>query len=576
MNAKIPAKIDKGAKPSKDTVYVDVDDEITAIIDKVENAKNKVVALVLPKRATMLQSIVNMRLLKRSSDTAKKSVVLITSESALLPLAGAAGLHTAKNLQSKPVIPPSPADKLEVPAIAEEDALPDEEEEAGEPPTKIDYNRSIGELATAGAEGEDAAIALEDEDEPAKDKADKKSAKTPKDKKLKIPNFERFRLLIVLGIIGLITLIVFIVLAVTVLPKAKITVKTSSVPVSTNFKLTTSATAKALDEAGNVIPATLKTTDQKASSQVTATGQQNNGTKATGSITMSSQKCAPNLGTPSTVPAGTGVSPNGLTFITQEDTKFNNFGSGSGSCINYQASSATAISSQSSGAKYNVSSGTTFSIAGRSDVSASGSTSGGTDNIITVVSQSDLDGAKAKVTSADTDAFTKAFEDQLAKDGNYVLVSTLKPSDPVVTSSPAVGQPASTTTVSIKITYTVLAVLKTDLSKAINDSLSKQVDKNKQKLSTDDVLKTASITVQNQTSPTAATLNISEDTTAVPIIDVDGIKKQVGGQKSGDIKSTISSIPGVKEVDVKMSPFWVSKAPKKTSKITVIQQQVKN
>src|SRR3954462_894172 len=108
------------AKPGKDVIYIDVDDEITSIIDKVENAKEKVVALVLPKRATMLQSIVNMRLLKRSADAAEKNVVLITAEPALLPLAGAAGLHVAKNLQSKPIIPPSPL-------AAEELALPPEE-----------------------------------------------------------------------------------------------------------------------------------------------------------------------------------------------------------------------------------------------------------------------------------------------------------------------------------------------------------------------------------------------------------------------------------------------------------------
>src|SRR4051794_19842462 len=103
MTAKIPPKKSikvSAAKPGKDVIYLDVDDEITAIIDKVELAKQKIVALVLPKRATMLQSIVNMRLLKRSAAAAGKSVVLITSEHALMPLAGAAGIHVAKNLQS--------------------------------------------------------------------------------------------------------------------------------------------------------------------------------------------------------------------------------------------------------------------------------------------------------------------------------------------------------------------------------------------------------------------------------------------------------------------------------------------
>src|SRR3954465_8126538 len=120
MTAKLPPKPTprSDAKPGKDTIYVDIDDEITSIIDKVENAEQKVVALVLPKRAASLQSIVNMKLLARSAKTAGKNPVLITSEAALLPLAGAAGLHVAKNLQSKPEVPEAPSG-VSAPAAAD-------------------------------------------------------------------------------------------------------------------------------------------------------------------------------------------------------------------------------------------------------------------------------------------------------------------------------------------------------------------------------------------------------------------------------------------------------------------------
>src|SRR5579863_1157155 len=96
------------AVPGKDTIYVDIDDEITGVIDKLRASDGKVVALVLPKRATVLQSIVNMRLLKRSADEARRHLVLITSETGLLPLAGAAGVYVAKTLTSKPEIPSAP------------------------------------------------------------------------------------------------------------------------------------------------------------------------------------------------------------------------------------------------------------------------------------------------------------------------------------------------------------------------------------------------------------------------------------------------------------------------------------
>src|SRR3989344_4859154 len=124
----------------KDTIYIDIDDEITSIIEKVRGSEHKILALVLPKRTTTLQSIVNMKLLKRTADEGKKRIVLITSEAGLLPLAGAVGLHVAKTLQSKPAIP-APPDMSKAEDSVVDTADSDEEE------PEIDDSKSIGELA---------------------------------------------------------------------------------------------------------------------------------------------------------------------------------------------------------------------------------------------------------------------------------------------------------------------------------------------------------------------------------------------------------------------------------------------
>ena len=550
---------------SKDTIYIDVDDDITTIIDKVEASPHKVVALVLPKRSSVLQSIVNTRLLKRSADSADKNVVLITSEPSLLPLAGAAGLHVAKNLQSKPEIPDSPLDKPAAPAFDDPDVDPSS--------AKLDYHRSIGELAASHSVDEPESIDL-DEGEGDEDTAEPKAktaAPPPKDKKLKVPNFERFRLILILGILGVVGFIIFIILAIFVLPKAVITIKTESEPVSTNFTLTTSDSQKTLDKEKRIIPSVLKTQDQSSSQQAQATGQQNNGTKATGSVTMSAGACSATV--PSDVPAGSGITTSGLTFIAQSGTSFAPVVS-AGKCT-YQSTGSTKVTAQTAGAKYNVAS-STFSVSGRPDVSASSSAAmtGGTDNNITVVSQSDVDGAQQKAaTASSADDFKRNLIKQLNDSGFYVLDSTFKADSQSVSASPDVGQQANTTTVTVKISYSVLMVPKSDLTDIIKDQLAKQVDKNKQKLSNDDVLKTAAVIVQSQSSPTVASLQVNEDTTAVPIIDVNTVKKQAGGQKSGDIKKSLESLPGVKEVTIKMSPFWVSKAPKDSGKVRVILSQ---
>ncbi|HET9850483.1 MAG TPA: hypothetical protein VFP35_02555 [Candidatus Saccharimonadales bacterium] len=563
--------------PGKDTIYVDVDDEITSIIDKVEGAKAKIVALVLPKRASALQSIVNMRLLKRSADNADKNVVLITSEAAILPLAGAAGLHVAKDLQSRPEVPPSPVSQPVTPKSAPEAAIAspaDEDEDIDDKNATLDYHRSIGELAAAHAVDEDEAIALTDEDSGLPEPKEPKSSAgiQAKSQKIRVPNFERFRLMMAGGILLVLAIIIFIILAIWVLPKATITIHTASSPISANLTLDASDKYKTLNESAGQIPASLKAVNQTANEQVPATGQQNNGQPASGSITMFTEDCSGKL--PAEVPAGTGASSDGLTFITQSTASFSPTTDSGGNC--YYTSGSVNVKSQQGGSKYNLDSGSTFSISGYPGLTGKNSKdfSGGTDSITTVVSQADLDSAKQKATSGNnTTNFTNQFKQQLASQGYYVLNSTLKANDPKVTATPDVGQPASNVNVTVTTTYTVLVISKSDLNKVITDNLNSQINLSKQKISTADVVKKASVNVQNQNGQADATLIVSEDSTAVPIINTAQVKQISAGQKTGDIKSAISGWPGVNQVDVKLSPFWVSKAPKSPGKIKVILEQ---
>ena len=51
---------------NKDIIYIDTEDDITAIIGKIKSSKENVVVLVPPKRTGVLQSAVNLRLLSLS------------------------------------------------------------------------------------------------------------------------------------------------------------------------------------------------------------------------------------------------------------------------------------------------------------------------------------------------------------------------------------------------------------------------------------------------------------------------------------------------------------------------------
>ena len=398
------------AATNKDTIYVDIDDEITSIIDKVNGAQAPIVALVLPKRATMLQSSVNMKLLKKASDSAKKRVVLITSEAGLLPLASSIGLYVARTLQTKPEIPAALSSNIE-PEI--EDIVAD----SGEPmkddfDTKKAADQPVGELAAdkkdaseppqppkkakpeltpipiprATDTSEDEAIELDNEEGTDESEAvpledEPKTKKKSKDKGPKVPNFERFRLRLILTALLLIILIVGFVIANSILPKATVDIATKTSGISINPTLNLSPGAKALDLTQMTLPATVQSTQKTSSQQVNTTGQQNNGNVATGSVTMTTQECGPSFSPPPPVPSGVGVSSGGHTYITQQSTSFSKFGTPDNTnpnCIDFSANNSTNITAQNGGSAFN---GTinNASVSGYSNVTANGSASGGVD-----------------------------------------------------------------------------------------------------------------------------------------------------------------------------------------------------
>ena len=543
---------------NKDTIYIDVDDEITTIIDKVRSSSGRIVALVLPKRATVFQSIVNMKLLKRTAENARKNVVLVTNEASLLPLAGAVGLHVASTPQSRPEIPSAG------PASAAADELADETGNDGVTVANSG-NRTVGELAGSLAPASEVETLNMPDDEQTETVEDMAAEAPMKTKRIKVPNFNKFRMLLLLGVLVLVGIVVGLYFCLAVLPKATIDIatKTSSVNVNTTAALNPSA--QVLDTSKSVLPAKIEQQQKTTTQQVQTTGQKNTGTTATGSVTMTA--CEPNLGYPQDVPAGTGISVNGLTFITQADTAFSHKPSGNnGSCISYNAVGDTAITAQNAGAKYNTANAS-FTVAGRSDVTGTGSASGGTDNIIHIVAQADIDSAKQKLSSADNSSVKDTLEQALRQDGRYPLPATFNAGAPVITTSNNAGDQADTVTVTQAITYTMYGANRDDLVSLIKAKISNQVDTNGQAIVSDGL--DASTVQVTDTTNGIDTISLQTTATVGPQLKADTIIKAIAGKRAGDVRAYVGSLPGVTKVDVNLSPFWVSSVPTDPKKVTV-------
>lgn len=551
------------AAPNKDTIYIDIDDEITGIIEKLRGSDGKVVALVLPKRAAVFQSIVNMKLLKRAADSDKKHLVLITSEAGLLPLAGAAGVHVAKTLTSKPEIPLAP-DAFN----NDEEETISEDGEATDP--ELDKAAPVGALAGAQAADGVETIMLDDDDVPpeldSKPDGPKTFAppKAKKDKKFKIPDFNRFRLMLVAGALLLVLLIIGIVWA-TMGSKATITIKTDATALDTNLNMNLSTTATKLNMANNTVPAKLAQVQKTFTQQVPTTGQKNNGNKASGDVRITN--CSKTEG-PITIPGGTGFSSGGNTYISQQSVTLpESTFTGGGKCTNNSKEDVTVIA-QSGGASFNKPAGATFAIAGgQSGLSAEGGTmAGGTDSIVQTVNQNDINNAKAKI-SANDDVPKKELTAQLKDEGYYVINATFAPGNPNTTTSAEVGAVANNVTVTETITYTMFGAKRDDIKALIENSIEDQIDTEKQAV-LDDGLDKANFNADSL-SATAAQLTVTTTVTAGPDLDVDSIREQAAGKKAGPVKDELKTNPDVTDVQIKVSPFWVSSIPSKTDKITV-------
>lgn len=62
------------------TFYIDIDEEITSIVERLKGARASEVVIVVPKRALLIQSIVNLRLLKKEADSHGLSIMIVTQD----------------------------------------------------------------------------------------------------------------------------------------------------------------------------------------------------------------------------------------------------------------------------------------------------------------------------------------------------------------------------------------------------------------------------------------------------------------------------------------------------------------
>ena len=545
---------------NKDVIYIDVDDDVTAIIGKIKLAKEKIVALVPPKRAGSLQSAVNLRLIDRMARNEKKTLVLITNNQALVALAASAKIPVAKNLQTKPEI-------AEVAALVVDDGddiIDGSQLPVGDHAKTVKVKDGTAIASTMRSDEIDATdldIDGETISGPVAASTVAKSAmaKSAKGaKKPKIPNFDSFRKKLIIGISGGVALIALLVWMFAFAPAATviITASTSPAPISSSITL---GGATATDFAKGIVSSTSQQVQKDEVVEFEATGQKDVGETAKGTVRFSTSSLA-GLGT---IPAGTRLtSSTGLVFVTNEAVTLSYQGGTS-------SSGNTTVTAAANGDKYN---GATGALTGApANVSANfvGASAGGTTKVSKVVSADDIERAQGQLVGTATDA-QKAELKKKFVNGEIVIDSSFVVARGAAVSTPASGAEAADgkAKLTIPTNYSIQAVSKTDLDTYLRKSLESNLDnKNAQKVYNTGVDGATISNFRKDGETLLASVNASGS--VGPIIDEAAIKDQVKGKRYGEVQQSLELIDGIKSVDVQFSYFWVRTVPNSTDKISI-------
>ena len=583
---------------NKDVIYIEPEQDITDILSNVKAAKHKIIALVPPKKAGVLRSAVNFKLIAKTARQHEKTVVLITTDESLQRLASTVKMPVAKSLQSKPQIPNLEDivdDDEAKDDVIEDDKKPIEEEKAEEaveeepaeePVLKAAPKKAAPVLAKKPAKEE----VIEGEPEPEEKENTSKAAKAvAKMKGAKIPNFAKYRKFIIAGMIVLILLIGFTVWATAIAPAVSIvvTVRTSS----SNFAEKVSFVNHE-DKANNkegVFFLEEKTVTKKAEAEFDATGELDKGTKASGTITVSRPEndvITSEADLIFSIPANTIVKIGDKEFVVAEggsvnakaDSEFLKQCGGSffapKNCLRKTIYSAPIkVVAKEVGDSYNIAattSGITLGINTTKKYSVSSSAmTGGTSKMVKIVSEEDVKAATSGLTAASAKEAREELKSEFGDE--YILLGDMDQSDPKDTVTPNVDEEVADGVkpkVVREVTFKMFAVKKEAVKTFISSKLKENASGDKTQTVYDTGVDKAFFEAfQNTTDESTAKLKST--TITGPKVTEEMVADKSLGKKVGEVKHLLQSINGVSSVSINPNFFWVTSVPSDHNKVQI-------
>ncbi len=594
---------------NNETIYLETDEEIIFIIDRLRKNKARKITLVVPKKAKLFQSVINLKILKEQAEKLKKDIAVITTDNAGKNMASEAGLAIHRQIK----LPgDSPEIELNNEANNEMDKtnnktnnkINDEQEIH---PKKLSVN--VGGIKVGQ---ENSIIHLENnESQNQKQEIPENAGKEIKQTKIfdidrekhnlnedgsletnsqlfddlesenefdlfgsPLPKKRTVSLLPTLSakffaVFIFACLTISVIAALFVLPEAKVDIFLKTERVANNFEFIVDKNIIEPDIQLNRLPANTIEVISKESSEFPATGKKQLNEKASGIITVYNEY---STGQQLLVANTRFFSKEGKIFRVKKNitipgftkpkdeiipgtVEVEVFAEEAGESYNIKPTSFTVPAFQEMGSpKY-------FGIYARSTVAMSG----GSTREVLVLSEADISRAKKVLLESLKKKNTLGIENEIGANDKFIS-DTREDEIMEVGLSNKVGEQTEKAVITIELASKILTVKQNDINILVNHNFDAELSGEMELVSESKKMEYGD-SYLNADGNIIFPVYVEQE--VVRTIDTDQIKRDIINKNESELRTFFSEIEGIETVNISFWPFWVKNVPQSVKKIRI-------
>jgi len=602
-------------------LYLESDEEITSVIDKLKGLEAKSVGLVAPKGSAIVQSVVSLKLLKKEAEELKKDIAIVTSDEVGRNLSAQVGLIVYADVKSQrplstPEVKKPEAEPIEIDMSGEDENLPEafqvhrydesgkgEEKEAPKPEGVEAPTDSAGkkleklenqETRSAGKEAESkieeqaptpqreaSGVGVPTSD--SKDQSVGKFIKRPVAEtfdrnereeiessrpvkmegpisKPKSKKLKKFKIALV-SALGVIVLLGGVLALDLLAAKLDVNISVLADTIDKTVELSAEKDRQVVDPAGAAIPGSQIVIEKTFDNKFDSTGEKDAGSQAKGTLTFKND-----AGVDETIPSGVTISSSSGTGFTLDNQITVPAATLNPQGDKVSGSTTGSVTAKNNGSDGNLPASTSYVISGRPKISTSGATTGGVTKKIKYVTKSDIERAKKELQNRQESDF---LNDYKKAPGEVILDGAGKTESLDFSTDKSSGDETETFNAKAKTRFTTMSFKEDDFKNAVVAMVKKDLPQGKSLILTpEDSIK--SNLKDSQVNVGKIVISGKLISHVGPDMDVQKLVKSWRGKPIKNIRNDLSKIPDLTIKSVDLSPnYALPLAPALTRHIKV-------